>query len=457
MAKDNKDKKKKNVKIRNQSDSDNYIEFLMSLALKALDIVFLRLIRSIKADIAEMYERYQSGDDFVTWTEFNKFNRMNKLLKRIENEAKKEYVEVAKEIKESQEVVYIEKHMTDMYIFEQASQVPMDFEVPGKREVEKAIEQPIDKIKLDPTLQKHRENVVDKIRVIITQGVMNGDGYAKVAQAIEKELQISKQQAMRVARTELGRAQSQAALDSAMDAKKNGLDMKKKWLATLDTRTRHTHQHLDGQSVDIEEPFESSGCKGQAPHLFVGINSARENINCRCTLMFYMDDDELPTVRRGRNVDGSTEVIPFKPYRQWYEEHYEPNKGEIYQDKARKQLLDKVNNGKIKVNINPEKQNRHQPDHELYKSYVEKNKSRGLPIPSSVTVSNEFLNDFVTKNYGEGKVFYDRKGNFDNNEVLDFGTDIGKLFIDGKYVNTTLGKVHYSKTGTHIIPYMRSD
>lgn len=317
MAKNNKDNRKKNVKIRNQSDADKYMEYLLSLALKALDIVFLRLIRSIKADIAEMYERYQSGDDYVTWTEFNKFNRMNKLLTRIEKQAKKEYVEVAKEIKESQELTYIEKHMTSMYIYEQASQIPMDFELPGTKEVEKAIEQPIDKIKLDPTLQKHRDNVLDKIRIIITQGVMNGDGYAKVAQAIEKELQMSKQQAMRVARTELGRAQSQAALDSAMDAKNNGLDMKKKWLATLDTRTRHTHQHLDGQSVDVEDSFESSGCKGQAPHMFIGINSAKENINCRCTLMFYMDDDELPTVRRTKNDEGKSEVIPFVTYREW--------------------------------------------------------------------------------------------------------------------------------------------
>jgi len=453
MAKNNKDKKKKNVKIRNQSDSDNYIEFLMSLALKALDIVFLRLIRSIKADIAEMYERYQSGDDYVTWTEFNKFNRMNKLLKRIENEAKKEYVEVAKEIKESQEVVYIEKHMTDMYIFEQASQVPMDFELPGKREVEKAIEQPIDKIKLDPTLQKHRENVVDKIRIIITQGVMNGDGYAKVAQAIEKELQMSKQQAMRVARTELGRAQSQAALDSAMEAKKNGLDMKKKWLASLDTRTRHTHQHLDGQSVDIEEPFESSGCKGQAPHLFVGINSARENINCRCTLMFYMDDDELPTVRRGRNVDGSTEVIPFKPYRQWYDEHYKPKEKEINQDKARKELLDLMENGKIKLTINKQSQEKHRPGTNQYKDKVEKMKSTGYQ-PSIIDVSDTELEDVILSNHGKGDVLVTGKGSFKKTEVLDFGKVIGKSYVDGEYVETKFGKVHYSKTGTHVVPFI---
>lgn len=277
----------------------------------------MRLLKSIKADIADMYERYQSDDEHVTWTEFNKYNRINKLLKRIEQEAKKEYVEVAKEIRESQQNVYIEKHMTSMYIYEQASQIPMDFDVPDKKNIDSAIEQPIDHIKLEPTLQKHRNNVLDKIRIHITQGVLNGDGYAKVAQAIEKEVTMTKVQAQRVARTEMGRAQSQAALDSAMEAQNNGIDMNKQWHATLDTRTRHSHQHLDGTKRPIKEAFESSGCKGQAPHLFVGINSASENINCRCTLMFYMDEDELPTVRRVRNDDGKTEVIPFVTYREW--------------------------------------------------------------------------------------------------------------------------------------------
>ena len=104
-----------------------------------------------------------------------------------------------------------------------------------------------------------------------------------------------------------------------MVAKNNGLDMKKKWLATLDTRTRHTHRHLDGEVKDITENFESSGCLGQAPHLFEGKNSAKENINCRCVLLFYIDDDELPTVRRARDENNKGIVIPFMTYREWEE------------------------------------------------------------------------------------------------------------------------------------------
>ena len=68
--------------------------------------------------------------------------------------------------------------------------------------------------------------------------------------------------------------------------------------------------------MDIDGNFKSSGCVGQAPHLFVGVASAKENINCRCKLLYYIDKDDLPGVRV-RNDDGTTEVIPHMTYREW--------------------------------------------------------------------------------------------------------------------------------------------
>ncbi|MDN8729563.1 phage head morphogenesis protein, partial [Staphylococcus aureus] len=47
------------------------------------------------------------------------------------------------------------------------------------------------------------------------------------------------------------------------------------------------------------------------------VNSAKENINCRCKLLYYIDENELPTVMRARKDDGKNEVIPFMTYREW--------------------------------------------------------------------------------------------------------------------------------------------
>ena len=55
-------------------------------------------------------------------------------------------------------------------------------------------------------------------------------GYSKIAKVIRDDIGMSKAQSLRVARTEAGRAMSQAGL-GAMVAKDNGLKMKKRWHA----------------------------------------------------------------------------------------------------------------------------------------------------------------------------------------------------------------------------------
>ena len=307
---------KDDPKINNQEDIDRYINALIKKAEDEIEILFSRRLKQIKQEIEEMFSKYQSDDVYVTWTEFNKYNRLNKELNRIAQMLTQDYREVAKIIKQSQQNAYIEKFMMSLFLYEMASQTPMQFDVPTQAIIQKAIEQPIELIQLIPTLDRHRSNVLKKIRLEITRGIINGKGYTHIAKALRDDLGMSKAQAQRVARTEAGRAMSQAGLDSAMVAKENGLDMKKRWYATKDTRTRDTHRHLDGTSADIEDNFHSSGCVGPAPKLFVGVASAKENINCRCKLLYYIDEDELPTTMRTKK-DG---VIPFTNYREWEKE-----------------------------------------------------------------------------------------------------------------------------------------
>lgn len=304
---------KDNPKITNQNDIDNYIDKLVNQAEKEIEILFAKRLKEIKQIIANMYEKYDKDEPQVTWTEFNKYNRLNKELNRIGQMLSQDYREVAKAIKQSQQNVYMEKYMMSLFLYEVASQTSMNFDIPTAQTIQTAIEQPIEFIKLAPTLQKHRDDTLKRIRTHITQGIMSGEGYSKIAKALRDDLGMSKAQSVRVARTETGRALSQAGLDSATVAKDNGLDMKKRWYATKDTRTRDTHRHLDGQTVGINENFHSSGCVGPAPKLFVGVASAKENINCRCKLLYYIDEDELPTTMRTKE-DG---VIPFTNYREW--------------------------------------------------------------------------------------------------------------------------------------------
>lgn len=304
-------------KITSQTQIDEYIEQLIVRSEKELEVLFAKRLKVISQELADMFEKYQSDDPHVTWTEFNKYNRLNKELVRIGEMITEDYNQVAKAIKQTQHNAYIEKYMMSLYLYEMATQSSLQFDVPTASVINAAIEQPIEFIKLVPTLQKHRNEVLKRIRIHITQGIMSGEGYSKIAKALRDDIGMTKAQSQRVARTEAGRAMSQAGLDSAMVVKDNGFKMKKRWSATKDTRTRDTHRHLDGKSVDIDDNFKSSGCVGPAPHLFVGVASAKENINCRCKLLYYIDEDDLPGVMRVRNDDGTTEVIPNMTYFEW--------------------------------------------------------------------------------------------------------------------------------------------
>lgn len=304
-------------KITNQTQIDEYIEQLIVRSERELEVLFAKRLKVINQELAEMFEKYQSDDPHVTWTEFNKYNRLNKELERIGQMLTEDYNQVAKAIKQTQHNAYIEKYMMSLYLYEMATQSSMQFDVPTASVINKAIEQPIEFIKLLPTLQKHRNEVLKRIRIHITQGIMSGEGYSKIAKALRDDIGMTKAQSQRVARAEAGRAMSQAGLDSAMVVKNNGMKMMKRWSATKDARTRDTHRHLDGKSVDVDDNFKSSGCVGPAPHLFVGVASAKENINCRCKLLYYIDEDDLPGVMRVRNDDGTTEVIPNMTYFEW--------------------------------------------------------------------------------------------------------------------------------------------
>ncbi|PTE43379.1 hypothetical protein BUY77_05640 [Staphylococcus equorum] len=377
-----------NIEITTQNDIDMYIDQLIQKAEREIELLFAKRLKVIKQEINDMFEKYQGDTPHVTWTDFNKYNRLNKELTRIGTMLTNDYREIAKAIQKSQADAYIEKFLMSLYLYEMASQVPMQFDIPSPEIILSAIEQPIAFIKLIPTLEKHRDQVLSKIRMNITQGIMSGEGYSKIAKSLRDDIGMTKAQAMRVARTEAGRSMSQAGLDSAKVAQDNGLDMKKRWFATKDTRTRVTHRDLDGVSLLLDEQFHSSGCVGPGPKLFVGIKSASENIACRCKLFYYIDEDELPTTMRVRNDDGSTSIEPLQTYNEWKQGKIKGN-----QDKKLKQYsIKKVDYNKIK-----------EPDKEKSSKVVNHGTNYIDQLPKNIqksisdytTPKAEFINGFL--------------------------------------------------------------
>ena len=69
----------------------------------------------------------------------------------------------------------------------------------------------------------------------------------------------------------------------------------------------------------------------------------------------------------------------------------------------------------------------------------------------------ESLQDIVNKNYATGKVYVTNNGK-QIKEVIFLKNNIGVNVSDNLVENFTNGiKIHYSKTGTHIVPYRKKD
>ena len=304
----------------NQEQLGKHIDNLIKQTENEAEKILARRLKYIKQAMADMLDKYQSDDPHVTWTEFNKYDRFKKELQRIEELLQGDYSEIINLILLSQTTIYLNNYMRSLYMYEYTSGIQMTFTVPSARQIANALAQPIDLIKLAPTFARHRKQVIEKLRGHIAQGVLAGNSYNQIANAINKDVGLSMRQARMVARTETARAQSVSNEDAAQTAKDNGARLVGYWDSTLDTRTRPSHRRLDGKQEDESGNFRIGASSGPAPRLLVGVDSASQNINCRCKKL-YRVNNKIPEVRRSRNEDGSTSLIPYVDYQEWASQH----------------------------------------------------------------------------------------------------------------------------------------
>jgi len=117
------------------------------------------------------------------------------------------------------------------------------------------------------------EEMREKLRKEITQGVMNLESISKVQKRIQKVIGVSQERAKLIARTELHRAEVTGSMTSA---RQSGLKLLKQWDAHLDKRTCKFCAALDGQTIPLDKKFNHNGIMLDSP--------ADNHPNCRCTI-----------------------------------------------------------------------------------------------------------------------------------------------------------------------------
>lgn len=107
-------------------------------------------------------------------------------------------------------------------------------------------------------------------------GESEGESVAEISQRLRAVYDgFDSQRAFLIARTEvIGYSNA----GSRYAAKQTGLDLEKEWIATRDDKTRPSHEDMDGERRDIDEPYSNGLMFPGDPR-----GRAKEIIQCRCT------------------------------------------------------------------------------------------------------------------------------------------------------------------------------
>lgn len=143
----------------------------------------------------------------------------------------------------------------------------------------------------------------------VTQAVLQGQTVPQLATSIAGIAAMDQRAAMKAARTAITSAHSLGKIKGYDRAAGMGIDVKKQWLAALDSRTRGSHRHLDGETVKLDAEF-SNGLKYPGDP----DGPASEVYNCRCTLVPVIGDVEYDEVERADKLGDMS-------YEEWKDKH----------------------------------------------------------------------------------------------------------------------------------------
>lgn len=156
-----------------------------------------------------------------------------------------------------------------------------------------------------------------EIAAEVSRGISIGASWSDMALTLNAKMQIGINNAIRVARTEGHRIQNQAAMDACYKAKDMGCDTLKQWDSSLDKRTRRSHQNVDGEIKELDEPFSNGLMYPGDPN-----GRASEVINCRCALLqrgeWELDKEELETLKERAKYYGLDKGKNFEEFKKKY-------------------------------------------------------------------------------------------------------------------------------------------
>lgn len=271
-------------------------------ALRELVRNYADALDSIRAQLSRVYERY-SVNGVLTNAEMSRYNRLAALEKSIIDELRPVVAQQNRLIELATEVQYDEAFYRYAWSYDQAVGVPLRWGTLDAAQVRAAVDNPLRHL----ATRDLGAATVTRIRRSIAQGIIRGASMPAMMRDVRGAMGTTAADAMRIVRTEAHRARELGGWQTAQDATSQGVQIKRRWSASLDTKTRDSHASIDGEEVGPEERFSNGLMYPGDP-----AGSAAEVINCRCSVDDIIEGLE-PELRRTRDRG----VEPYQTFTQW--------------------------------------------------------------------------------------------------------------------------------------------
>lgn len=140
----------------------------------------------------------------------------------------------------------------------------------------------------------------ERLRGSLTEGIAQGESLQPLMNRVAQEFQAATPARIEaIARTETIGAANAGSLAAAKQTRVLGTKI---WLSALDDRTRESHRAVHGTEIPMDADFTVGAVQGQAPGQ---LPSAREVVNCRCTLAYRKRArSPRPDASGGSPIDG---------------------------------------------------------------------------------------------------------------------------------------------------------
>ena len=195
---------------------------------------------------------------------------------------------------------------TAFEIFKGIGYLDLTFAMPNMALIDSVIRSPWarDGLTFSTHLWIDQTTFIHDLTDLLTQQFMNGSGYQKAARELRNMYGRPLSECKRVIYTESAFFQGQAQTDCYRQL---GVE-KYQFLSELNAKVCSICGKLDSKVFNMDE---------RRP----GVNAIPMHPNCRCVEVPYINDDNPPGFRSGRNAEGKSVEFPANiTYEEWYEQ-----------------------------------------------------------------------------------------------------------------------------------------